>query len=75
MKPGDLALDTGTKRYVVIVSRGVEWKDLSGNIHLWDYEVSADGKIYYADSDELQQIFCTKSPSNVVLDGEERCLK
>ena len=53
MKVGDLVIDTHTKDAVIILSKGVEWKETDGFVCKWDYEVMADFGSYFVDQDEI----------------------
>ena len=57
MKIGDIAIDTTINQVVIIVDKDIVWKDLDGQVHMWDFEVlDKSGHLDYADIDELTNI-------------------
>ena len=57
MKVGDLAWDNSLNRVVLIIDKGIAWRDSDDQIHIWDFEVMcSSSKTYYADIDELGEM-------------------
>ena len=56
MKVGDLIYDPSAKEYGIIIELYPSWTGVGGQTHYWDFRIYSDGQIFFADSDEIEEV-------------------